>query len=100
MELDKQSAEILSCDITLRPPIAAGIAEVLPYVFNVRAHQGFVIVDFKLAGEIAVGSFIAAEQLCCDKLIWTLEQHNDFLRLRITGTEAQIAIVSGWFAAA
>ena len=85
MELDEKSLRILSCDISVRPGVAAGIAEVLPYVLSVKTDDNSVLVEFDEAGVAAVQSFVAAERLCCNSLTWELAHLQDGLQLRVMG---------------
>jgi hypothetical protein len=97
MELSDEDRGTLSCDISVRPRDAAGIAELLPYVRDLQTDTESVNVCFDLSGQKNVESFVAAERLCCTELIWTLEQQEHILHLQIEGTPAQLQVIEGWF---
>jgi hypothetical protein len=97
MELDDAALHVLSCDISIRPRNAAGIAEVLPYVRNLRVDGNKVIVHFDEAGKMLVESFVKAERLCCTDLTWELANPETRLELTIQGTSEQVSIIENWF---
>ena len=97
MELDDQALHVLSCDISIRPHNAAGIAEVLPYVRDLRAEGKMVIVHFDEAGKVLVESFVKAERLCCSNLTWELMSAENTLELTIQGNHNQVSIIKQWF---
>lgn len=97
MDLSDDAIAILSCDISVRPRDAAGIAELLPYVRDLRTDAESVNLSFDLSGQKIAESFVTAEQLCCTGLTWTLEQEEHSLLLRIKGTPAQVLLIEKWF---
>lgn len=97
MELDDKSLKVLSCNISIRPSDAAGIAELVPFVQIVKNDGAKVIVHFDLAGESVVESFVRAERLCCTGMTWDLVACESQLQLTVTGTTEQVSIIKKWF---
>jgi len=97
MDLDDHSLQALSCDISIRPRDAAGIAELLPFVRTANNDGDKVIVYFDEAGKAVVESFVSAERLCCTGLTWELESTDNQLKLTVTGTKERVSIIKEWF---
>jgi hypothetical protein len=97
MELDKESIDILSCDISTRPKEAAGVADLMPYLLSLKRDGNIVLVDFDCAAKELVHSFVRAEKLCCTGLEWRILDCEFNLRLTVEGTSAQANVVERWF---
>jgi hypothetical protein len=97
MELNDETIRALSCEISARPSGAPGISELLPYVRTIRAEPGSVNLSFDVSGKSTVESFVAAEQLCCSGLLWSLDEDEHGVRLRIAGTPEQVVVIERLF---
>lgn len=97
MEIDKETASILSCDISIRPPDAAGISELMPYVRKVQRELDNVTISFDASAGEALSSFVDAERLCCASLTWLLKEEYELVNLQIVGSEEQLLTVERWF---
>lgn len=97
MEINEETARILSCDISVRPRNSAGISELLPYVRAIHRDGQSLTVTFDASGGDAVNSFVDAERQCCTGLTWNLNSDDACLDLRINGTEDQLAVIENWF---
>jgi hypothetical protein len=96
MEIDKETARILSCDMSIRPPDAAGISELVPYVRRVQRELETVTIFFDASVGEALNSFVEAERLCCGGLNWLLQRDEKLIQLRIAGNEEQLATIESW----
>jgi len=97
MEIDENTARILSCDLSIRPRSAAGILDVMPHVREVRRELDAVVISLDVSGEEPLNSFVEAERLCCASLTWLLQRDEKLIQLRIAGNEDQLASIESWF---
>ncbi len=97
MQIDKETARILSCDISIRPIDAAGISELLPHVRQVQRGLDSITISLDVAGSELLNSFVEAERLCCSGLTWSLQEDDELIHLRIAGTSDQLDTIVSWF---
>ena len=94
MEREEETTllDALACEIAARPAGAPTFSDLLPFRREVKAENGEVVIAFGPQQATSVEAFAAAERLCCPDLDWIVET-SDPVRLRIRGTEAQVALL-------
>lgn len=97
MELEDNEIEILACDIAIRPRDAAGYADLLPYVREMKLDGGRLTVAIEASGKQAVESFVNAERQCCTGLTWQIEDARALIHLIVGGKANQLQVVKSWF---
>jgi putative N-acetylmannosamine-6-phosphate epimerase len=97
MELTEKQIEILACDIAVRPRDAAGIAELLPYIQEVRVENEKLMASMSVDAKALVESFVNAERQCCTALSWQTINDDTQVQLLIGGTASQLKVVRSWF---
>jgi hypothetical protein len=100
MELDQHTIQTLSCDISVRPKDAAGIAEMCPFVKSTELINDQLAIIFDVAVNKAIESFVAAEKTCCTSLEWNITTVAGQIKLTIGGTPEQLTVVQSWFQSA
>jgi len=93
MVLCVEEAEILSCNIQIRPCNSASIKQLIPFVKSNEIQENTVSVTFPKDVREELQSFVAAERLCCSSLVWDILDDDENIVLKVGGNEEQAAVV-------
>lgn len=91
--------ETLVCELDRRPESAPTISDILPRVTAVRRDANRLVVTFDPSAAALVSAVVDAERQCCSTISWDLET-NQAVRLHISGTAPQLAVLAEMFSAA
>jgi hypothetical protein len=85
--------EVLACQIEERPE-APGPDALAPFITGASLDSSALVLAIDPAGREVAEKFVAAEQVCCSTIGWSLE-HDSGIRLRITAAKPQLDILAG-----
>ena len=90
---DEDPIEVLACEIDQRPA-APGPQELARFVRSASLGAEALVLGLDEAGRDVAEAFVAAEEVCCSSIGWSLERAPS-LALRITATARQLKVLSG-----
>ncbi len=90
---DEDLIEVLACEIDQRPA-APGPDELARFVRSASLGPEALVLGLDEAGRGVAEAFVAAEQVCCSNIGWTLEYAPE-LTLRIAATAPQLKVLAG-----
>jgi hypothetical protein len=85
--------EVLACEIDQRPA-APGPQELARFVRSASLGAEALVLGLDESGREVAEAFVAAEEVCCSSIGWSLER-NPELTLRITATTPQLKVLAG-----
>jgi hypothetical protein len=89
---DEDVIEVLACEIDQRPA-APGPQELAFYVRSASLGPDALVLGLDDAGRDVAEAFVAAEQVCCSDIGWSLESAPT-LTLRITAMAPQLKVLA------
>jgi len=85
--------EVLACEIDQRPA-APGPQELARFVRSASLGAEALVLGLDEAGWDVAKAFVAAEQVCCSNIRWSLDR-SPALTLRIRATAPQLKVLAG-----
>lgn len=85
--------EVLACEIEQRPD-APGPDALAPFITAASLSPEALTLEISRRGLAIAEAFVAAEQVCCAGIGWSLEDDAG-LKLRITAAKPQLKILAG-----
>jgi hypothetical protein len=89
---DEDLIEVLACEIDERPT-APGPQELSRFIRSASIGPEALVLGLDEAGKDVADAFVAAEQVCCADIGWSLES-SPALSLRITATAPQLKVLA------
>lgn len=98
---DRDTLDVLACEIELRPVGAPGFDAIADAILNVqRDGERRLAVSFDPAATPQVEAFAAAECQCCSTLRWVVERGDGVVRLTVGAEPQQIDVLEQLFTSA
>ena len=89
---DEDAIEVLACEIDQRPA-APGPQDLARFVRSASLRPEALVLGLDDAGRDVAEAFVAAEQVCCSDIGWSLESVPT-LTLRITATTPRLKVLA------